>query len=257
MYSTPENIDPKQAKALLPLLWLFERSGSQADGMMPIYISAVRGSFALAKRDVLNFQIDDYEEANKRVDQMFTEKWTPLEGSDIKVFRTQFIHRNIIVGYNDNVIEFFMAYGGDNSGMTITFVGDPAWVDYNMAFFRENMEDTAIRMMVPHVEDDAIQITRQRVPLDTLEAELPQVHYPYLDLTPSDLITQFMESDENVLVIIGPPGTGKSTYLRAMLHGHYRYQKQDDSDDFTTRAPYLISDQAVLQLCLCSKMLMV
>jgi energy-coupling factor transporter ATP-binding protein EcfA2 len=42
--------------------------------------------------------------------------------------------------------------------------------------------------------------------------------YPWLDRPLVDYFKAFMESDETVLVLFGPPGTGKSTFLRSIIH---------------------------------------
>lgn len=41
--------------------------------------------------------------------------------------------------------------------------------------------------------------------------------YPYFDITPSELWDEFAQSDSNVLVMLGPPGTGKTSFIREML----------------------------------------
>lgn len=43
------------------------------------------------------------------------------------------------------------------------------------------------------------------------------VNYPFLDLTPQQMLREFEAAKEAVLFFIGPPGTGKSTYVRYML----------------------------------------
>jgi len=41
--------------------------------------------------------------------------------------------------------------------------------------------------------------------------------YPYFERSPEQLIAEFMASTSNVLLLIGPPGTGKSNYILQMM----------------------------------------
>lgn len=41
--------------------------------------------------------------------------------------------------------------------------------------------------------------------------------YPYLELTPAEMMEAFMASQSNVILIYGIPGSGKSNFMRAML----------------------------------------
>jgi energy-coupling factor transporter ATP-binding protein EcfA2 len=41
--------------------------------------------------------------------------------------------------------------------------------------------------------------------------------FPWLSVSLDDYFKAFMESDESVLVMFGPPGTGKSTFLRSLI----------------------------------------
>ncbi len=54
------------------------------------------------------------------------------------------------------------------------------------------------------IESEKIQLARQ-------------VFYPYINVPLADYFDAFMKSSENVLVLFGPPGTGKSTFLRSLI----------------------------------------
>lgn len=45
----------------------------------------------------------------------------------------------------------------------------------------------------------------------------PNEFYPFFDKTPEEIWDGFEKSDSNVLVLIGPPGTGKTSFIRAMM----------------------------------------
>ena len=42
--------------------------------------------------------------------------------------------------------------------------------------------------------------------------------YPFIDEPLNDYFTSYMESDASVLILIGPPGTGKTTFIKNLLH---------------------------------------
>lgn len=60
---------------------------------------------------------------------------------------------------------------------------------------------------------------------DTIELTLPAVKnvenissfYPFVDQTPEEMWKDFSESASNVLLFIGPPGVGKTNYIRRMI----------------------------------------
>jgi SpoVK/Ycf46/Vps4 family AAA+-type ATPase len=61
-----------------------------------------------------------------------------------------------------------------------------------------------------------IDVVDELLPLARTETVASALHYPHLPTT-GELLRDFMNSKAKVLVLIGPPGTGKSTYLRAMI----------------------------------------
>lgn len=44
--------------------------------------------------------------------------------------------------------------------------------------------------------------------------------YPYFNETPEELWRRFKQSDASVLFLIGPPGTGKTSYIRTLMDAH-------------------------------------
>ncbi len=69
------------------------------------------------------------------------------------------------------------------------------------------------------------RIFKNNYGFDTTELTLPVLNtvenvsafYPFIDATPDEMWNEFKNSSANVLLFIGPPGTGKTSYIRQML----------------------------------------
>ena len=54
-----------------------------------------------------------------------------------------------------------------------------------------------------------IPLQRDRMPVDEM--------YPFLDMPLTEYYDDFMDSNASILLLIGPPGTGKTTFIRGLL----------------------------------------
>lgn len=60
----------------------------------------------------------------------------------------------------------------------------------------------------------------KKIFLPPLTTELHPEYYPSLDGGPNQFLGDYLKADESVLLMAGPPGTGKTTLLRHMIIGH-------------------------------------
>lgn len=79
-------------------------------------------------------------------------------------------------------------------------------------------ESSVVRPIDRLVSDPRTGGLTRQVATVTLSDKTPQrSFYPSFDATPEEMWDQFTASDSNVMVLFGPPGTGKTSFIRQMM----------------------------------------
>lgn len=113
---------------------------------------------------------------------------------------------------NDESISY-LGYDVQSSSITIRLVGDVEvvanWYEDIVDKFEE-VTNTIEWMYSSDGNSIEVPIRSDRKPIDEM--------YPFLgDRTLEDYYSSFLESSASILLLIGPPGTGKTTFIRGLL----------------------------------------
>lgn len=119
-----------------------------------------------------------------------------------------------------------------NRKISSRLIGDPQWADdWDAKLEADFKRAENLIQWVYSQRGDTIS-----VPLNFRPAI--EAAYPWINGGISNYVDNFMMSDANVLILIGPPGTGKTTFIKNMIHlakgdAKVAYDMQVlDSDDF-------------------------
>lgn len=96
----------------------------------------------------------------------------------------------------------------------VTFIGDPVLVEKAVKSTEETFERNPcfIRWVYDpqYMEFVKMPVNTQHLPFQEM--------YPYMTESLTDYYDRYVNSSANVLLLIGPPGTGKTSFLRGLLY---------------------------------------
>lgn len=121
---------------------------------------------------------------------------------------TFFGHQKVLVPFAEGqlVVE------ASKRKVSATFTGDPTFVERWERYFDEEFRRAEnLIEWVYNARGDTIS-----VPLNYRPAV--QAAYPWINRPLEGYIDEYLNSDANVLILIGPPGTGKTTFIKNLIH---------------------------------------
>lgn len=96
--------------------------------------------------------------------------------------------------------------------------GEPSEANSLIDWFKSTFNLEGSMISIAHRLDENGRVEYDRTFIPHGEAQLPrQSFYPWLGIPLEEYYKAFMESNENILVMFGEPGTAKSTFLRGLI----------------------------------------
>lgn len=133
----------------------------------------------------------------------------------------------------NEVIQLVLDISNTAKSIDITMVGDINEIEKNKEYLNYNFKQAGTEIKLITMRDDQFYFTENHLSL-TDDTKAFQCFYPNLKLSLDEYYKKFIESNSNVLLLIGPPGTGKSTFIRSLIA-------------FSNYSTYLTYDKAVIE----------
>lgn len=153
------------------------------------------------------------EDSAKKVSQVVEE--TILNPMGLRMVRTVM---GRVICSNERIVGAFVNPGSSATKATYDILGYPEFAEWFKERFKEELQGEPTPTLKRLRLDGQGNITMATETIPAVQ-EIPDImkFYPYLDQSPIEMIEAFMKSKSNVLLLIGPPGTGKSNYILQMI----------------------------------------
>lgn len=119
--------------------------------------------------------------------------------------------RNTIGISNDNTVAFKLNH--KTWATRVTFMGEP---DHVVCLVNDITKEFQTNPCYIRWVYDPQYLDDMTLPINSTNQPLQEM-YPFLDESLNSYYDRYMQSSANIMVLIGPPGTGKTTFIRGLL----------------------------------------
>lgn len=114
----------------------------------------------------------------------------------------------------DRMSNSFLDYSVNSNSVEIKLCGNREFVNYHSKMLSDNFETSTCHIEWVYSGDGS----SVQIPLSSDKLPITEM-YPFLGQEDvKDYYDRFMSSTASILLLIGPPGTGKTTFIRGLLH---------------------------------------
>lgn len=163
----------------------------------------------ILKRRIDNNQTTVQRETTVLCNRESWQRWAEAEFDEYLYVQNNSSSGMIIEEHTNNFIKFDV----DSNSTTVRAYGDEDFAENIIGLITNNFSIVTSQIEWVYSGDGSsvsIPLNRDRLPVDEM--------YPFLNGEPLyDYYERYMNSSANILLLIGPPGTGKTTFIRGLL----------------------------------------
>jgi len=163
----------------------------------------------ILKRRIDNKQTTVQRDTTVLCNRETWQRWAEHEFSDYLYVQNNSSSGMIIEEETNNFIKFDV----DSNSTTVRAYGDEEFAKDIIELVTTNFSVVTSHIEWIYSSDGnsvSVPLNRDRLPVDEM--------YPFLNGEPlTDYYERYMNSSANILLLIGPPGTGKTTFIRGLL----------------------------------------
>lgn len=174
--------------------------------------SSGRGSWYFHSKDSKNqsLEILEYLKSHHFITMPFSDAANPKDTSSWMCFAKSFnsneyLHAVVIIRVR-------------HESIGVVWTGDERFCQQlDMKLRKEYPDSGATIYTIVGYDDKKDKLIKDSSFIDKSAMDAHQCFYPNLSVSLEDYFKTYLESDENVLILFGPPGMGKSTFLRSLM----------------------------------------